>query len=92
MMDQLVIVVMMLHMTLLYAHAQIIFNRFIMHPVVRNCKKIFMYISCFYIGTAIAQTYCTRTCVNGGVCNVVNGQQVCWCSLGFSGANCEIQG
>lgn len=35
---------------------------------------------------------CTKLCVNGGVCNIVNGQQVCWCQLGYSGANCEIQG
>lgn len=38
------------------------------------------------------QGTCTKTCVNGGVCNIVNNQQVCWCQLGFSGANCEIQG
>ncbi len=38
------------------------------------------------------QLTCSRTCVNGGVCNIVNGQQVCWCQLGFNGPNCEIQG
>ena len=35
---------------------------------------------------------CNRLCVNGGVCNIVNGQSVCWCPLGYSGSNCEIQG
>jgi hypothetical protein len=39
------------------------------------------------------QLICTLPCVNGGVCNIINGQQqVCLCPLGFSGANCEIQG
>ncbi|UJR13808.1 hypothetical protein I4U23_000819 [Adineta vaga] len=38
------------------------------------------------------QAACAKTCVNSGVCNVVNGQQVCWCQLGFSGEHCEIQG
>ena len=38
------------------------------------------------------QVRCTKTCVNGGVCNIVNNQQVCWCQLGYDGANCEIQG
>ncbi|CAF0740142.1 unnamed protein product [Rotaria sp. Silwood1] len=35
---------------------------------------------------------CNRTCVNGGVCNIVNGANVCWCASGFTGANCELQG
>lgn len=46
-----------------------------------------------YIGSITPnQAACTKTCVNGGVCNIVNGQQVCWCQLGYSGTNCEIQG
>ncbi len=49
-----------------------------------------------FIGTGttnpINPTGCSRPCVNGGVCNIVNGQEVCWCQLGFSGANCEVQG
>ncbi|CAF1071285.1 unnamed protein product [Adineta steineri] len=52
---------------------------------------------CRYAGIGVGvpginPTICTKTCVNGGVCNIVNGQQVCWCQLGFSGENCEIQG
>ncbi|CAF2997008.1 unnamed protein product [Rotaria sp. Silwood2] len=42
--------------------------------------------------TSTIQPRCTKLCVNGGVCNVVNGQEVCWCQLGFSGVHCEIQG
>jgi hypothetical protein len=46
-----------------------------------------------HIGSgAIGQLTCTLPCVNGGVCNIINGQQICSCQLGFSGANCEIQG
>ena len=26
------------------------------------------------------------------MCNIVGGQQVCWCLLGFSGSFCELQG
>ncbi|CAF0728861.1 unnamed protein product [Adineta ricciae] len=43
-------------------------------------------------GVSPNQGACNRTCINGGVCNVVNGQQVCWCTLGFSGSFCELQG
>ncbi len=39
-----------------------------------------------------AQTVCNRTCLNNGVCNIVNNQQVCWCPLGYAGAFCELQG
>ncbi|CAF3306559.1 unnamed protein product [Rotaria socialis] len=42
--------------------------------------------------TTTNQAICSKRCVNGGVCNIVNGQEVCWCQLGFSGAYCEIQG
>ena len=42
--------------------------------------------------TAASTTTCTRRCVNGGVCNIVNSTQVCWCLLGFSGSFCELQG
>jgi hypothetical protein len=44
------------------------------------------------IGAAQAQAVCNRTCLNNGVCNIVNNQQVCWCTLGFSGSYCELQG
>ncbi|CAF0995113.1 unnamed protein product [Adineta steineri] len=44
-------------------------------------------------GTAVVSpTTCNRACVNGGVCNIVSNQQVCWCTLGYSGSFCEIQG
>ncbi|CAF1046582.1 unnamed protein product [Rotaria sp. Silwood1] len=42
--------------------------------------------------TNINQARCTKLCVNGGVCNIVSGQEVCWCQLGFTGPNCEVQG
>ena len=42
--------------------------------------------------TTTNQFSCNRTCVNGGVCNIVNGSEVCWCTLGFSGSFCELQG
>jgi hypothetical protein len=55
-----------------------------------------MYI-CWMIDNATAsagqaQTVCNRTCLNNGVCNIVNNQQVCWCPLGYAGAFCELQG
>jgi len=54
----------------------------------------FLHILILNIGTGAApgQAFCNRTCVNGGVCNIVNNQQVCWCTLGFSGSYCELQG
>jgi hypothetical protein len=49
-----------------------------------------------HIGTGAVvvpnQVACSKTCVNGGVCNIVNNQQVCWCQLGYSGDSCELQG
>ncbi|CAF3420099.1 unnamed protein product [Rotaria socialis] len=42
--------------------------------------------------TAPGAASCSRTCFNGGVCNIVNGAEVCWCTLGFSGSFCELQG
>jgi hypothetical protein len=43
-------------------------------------------------GVGQAQTVCNRTCLNNGVCNIVNNQQVCWCTLGYAGSYCELQG
>ncbi|CAF1169693.1 unnamed protein product [Rotaria sordida] len=43
-------------------------------------------------GTNTYQAACSKVCVNGGVCNVVSGQHVCWCQLGYSGPHCEVQG
>ena len=65
-----------------------------MHLVVRRRSHslIRVTIICFLGTVNPLQAACTKTCVNGGVCNVVNGQQVCWCQSGFSGDHCEIQG
>ncbi|CAF3703948.1 unnamed protein product [Rotaria sordida] len=41
---------------------------------------------------SVNQASCNRTCLNGGVCNIVNGTQVCWCGLGYTGSSCELQG
>jgi len=55
--------------------------------------KYFVYIFILYTGSSTTlPTGCTKQCVNGGVCNIVNGQQVCYCQLGFSGDYCEVQG
>ena len=43
-------------------------------------------------GGAPGQAFCNRTCLNGGVCNIVNGSEVCYCPSGYLGSFCEIQG
>ena len=59
----------------------------------RISHNLFLFIFVVLIAPVTPnQGVCTKNCVNGGVCNIVNNQQVCWCQLGFSGANCEIQG
>jgi len=81
---------------ILFVHVQIIFNQLSMHRVVRNELVLVLnrdFLFHIYSGSVTpSQGTCTKMCANGGVCNVVNGQEVCWCQLGFSGSNCEVQG
>lgn len=60
----------------------------------RSGCRIFIEPLFCVLGTTTGPTSgtCTRTCVNGGVCNIVNGTQVCWCLLGYSGSFCELKG
>jgi len=87
-----VVIILDLIIQIQYAYVQIIF-KLLMHLAVRRYEIVYIYIFILYTGSSTTlPTGCTKQCVNGGVCNIVNGQQVCYCQLGFSGDYCEVQG